>query len=342
MKRFSLNLLLALVVVGLLVACGGGQTGESPPTSPVETATPAETATPTPAADRGDVPAGEGAAELPPVEAQVLEETAGAQGVAFAVPFEARPDGFSFRNYGPDYPQGDFTVDEVRELFGDGVCSRIDEDTDSCIPLAETQQWIDDRNADMRAGHCIGFTVTSFRFAEGDLRPADFSPTADTPYEIEQRVPIMRAIALNGSLYWVKSVWSSEVAGAPRDIIDGLITAIVTGVIVMTLYSLPLKFFGLTGVLEKPPLVFLAVIPVAVVAITLGILGIVLGVRLLKLPAGNTSYYRVYAWLSIVAGAFFVTFFLSPLGMLVDTAANIVLAMLFLRPDPEDPEPEFV
>ena len=117
--------------------------------------------------------------------------------------------------------------------------------------------------------------------------------------------------------------------------IDGLITALVTRVIA-------LKFFGLTGALDKPPLVFLAVIPVAVVAITLGILGIVLGVRLLKLPAENTSYYRVYAWLSIVAGACFVTFFLAPLGMLIDTAANIVLAMLFLKPDAEDPQPEFV
>ena len=47
-------------------------------------------------------------------------------------------------------------------------------------------------------------------------------------------------------------------------------------------------------------------------------------------------------WLSIVAGACFVTFFLSPLGGLVDAAANIVLAMLFLKPDEEDPQPEFV
>ena len=68
----------------------------------------------------------------------------------------------------------------------------------------------------------------------------------------------------------------------------------------------------------------------------------VLGVRLLKLPAENTSYYRVYAWLSIAAGACFVTFFLSPLGALIDAAATIVLAMLFFKPDPEDPKPEFV
>jgi hypothetical protein len=124
--------------------------------------------------------------------------------------------------------------------------------------------------------------------------------------------------------------------------VDGLITAIVVGVIAMTLYALPLKFFGLTGALDEPPLVFLAVIPVAVVGIVLGILGIIVGVRLLKLPAENTSYYRVYAWLSIAAGICFVTFFLSPLGGLIDAAANIVLAMLFLKPDAEDPEPEFV
>lgn len=124
--------------------------------------------------------------------------------------------------------------------------------------------------------------------------------------------------------------------------IDGLITAIVIGVVIMTLYALPMKFFGLTGVLDEGPMVFLAIVPVAVIAITLGILGIVLGARLLKLPADNTSYYRVYAWLSIVAGACFVTFFLSPLGSLIDAAANIVLAMLFLKPDAEDPRPEFV
>lgn len=124
--------------------------------------------------------------------------------------------------------------------------------------------------------------------------------------------------------------------------IDGLITAIVVGVIMMTLYAMPMKFFGLIGVLDEGPMVLLAVVPVAVIGITLGILGIILGARLLKLPAENTSYYQVYAWLSIVAGACFVTFFLSPLGGLIDAAANIVLAMLFLKPDEEDPRPEFV
>jgi len=124
--------------------------------------------------------------------------------------------------------------------------------------------------------------------------------------------------------------------------VDGLITAVVIGVIAMTLYAMPIKVLGLTGALDKPPLVFLAVLPVAVIGIVLGILSIVIGVRLFKLTAENASYYRVYAWLSIAAGICFVTFFLSPLGGLIDAAANIVLAMLFLKPDAEDPQPEFV
>lgn len=124
--------------------------------------------------------------------------------------------------------------------------------------------------------------------------------------------------------------------------IDGLITAIVIGVIAMTLYALPIKLFGLTGALDDGPLVFLAILPLAVIGIVLGILGIIVGVRLLNLHVENTSYFRVYAWLSIAAGICFVTFILSPIGGLIDAAGNIVLAMLFLKPDGDEIAPEFV
>lgn len=197
----------------ILAACG--RAANSAPPTAVATP-PAEPTATSPAARGGEEPA----EPVPAVEAVPSEN---GRGIIYSVPFEVQPDGFAFRNYGPGYPEGDFTIDELRELFGDGVCSRVDAAGDTCIPTAEAQQWIVDRNADMRVGHCIGFTVTSYRFAEGDLQPAAFAADAATPYELEQDVPIMRAIALNGSLYWVKSVWSSEVAGTPRDIIDALI-----------------------------------------------------------------------------------------------------------------------
>lgn len=213
MKRFPSNLLLCLSTVFLLVACRGDETPES-------AATPTPTATVTPAVARGEEPSGVSTVRAPAIEITDVTEP---EGIIYSVPFEAQPDGFGFRNYGPGHPEGDFTITDLRELFGDGVCSRIDQDSEACIPSAEAQQWIDDRNADMRAGHCIGFTVTSYRFAQGDLQPATFTTSATDPYDIDQEASIMRTIALNGSLYWVKSVWSSEVAGTPREIIDALI-----------------------------------------------------------------------------------------------------------------------
>lgn len=214
MKRFPSNLLLCLSTVFLLMACRGDETPE-----PVATPTP--TATVTPSVARGEEPSGVSTVRAPAIEITDVTEP---EGIIYSVPFEAQPDGFGFRNYGPGHPEGDFTITDLRKLFGDGVCSRIDPDSGTCIPSAEAQQWIDDRNADMRAGHCIGFTVTSYRFAQGDLQPATFTTSATDPYDIDQEAPIMRTIALNGSLYWVKSVWSSEVAGTPREIIDALIS----------------------------------------------------------------------------------------------------------------------
>ncbi len=124
--------------------------------------------------------------------------------------------------------------------------------------------------------------------------------------------------------------------------IDGLVTAIVVGVIALTLYVLPVKVFGLSGAFDKAPLALLVVVPVAIIGVVLGILSIIVGFRLLRLPTDKTSYYKVYAWLSIAAGFCFVTFILGPLGGLIDAAGNLVLAMLFLKPEEEELAPEFV
>lgn len=219
MKRLQLILLLCLVAVFLFVACRREENEE--PTQPTPPA-PTPMATATPATARGEESSGE-AATPAATRAPATETTraTGGAGSGYTIPFQVQPDGFGFRNYGPGYPEGDFTIAELQALFGDGVCSRVD--GEQCIPTAEAQQWIADRNADMRVGHCIGFTVTSYQFAQGALQPAIFTASATDPYDIAQEAPIMRTIALNGSLYWVKSVWSSEVSGTPREIIDALI-----------------------------------------------------------------------------------------------------------------------
>jgi hypothetical protein len=47
-------------------------------------------------------------------------------------------------------------------------------------------------------------------------------------------------------------------------------------------------------------------------------------------------------WLAIAAAACFALFITAPLGMIIDAVANIVLAMIFLKPGAEPSRPEFV
>jgi hypothetical protein len=212
MKRSFLIFLLCAIALILFSACRGERPEASTPEPTVTTA-----------AVRGEESSEEEVISADTRAPIAQTDDAGETGVIYSIPFEVRPDGFSFRNYGAGFPEGAFTIADLRALFGDGVCSRIDSRDDTCIPTVEAQQWIEDRNADMRMGHCIGFTVASYRFAQGELAPAMFRPDADAPFDLERKIPIMRTIAANGSLYWVNSVWTSEVSGTPRDIIDALV-----------------------------------------------------------------------------------------------------------------------
>lgn len=223
---------LFLAAVLLVVSCGGeessgrapspaeAQAGATPHEAQADAPVQAESAK-TPSAARGGEGSGENGAPAASRTRTSILTAADTGDEGFEIPFRVRPDGFSFRNYGAGYPEGDFTILELREQFGDGVCSRIE--GDKCIPTARAQQWIADRNADMKSGHCIGFTVASYRFLEGALQPAAYAPDAAVTFDIDQQVEIMRDIAAAGSLYWVKSVWSSEVSGTPREVLEALI-----------------------------------------------------------------------------------------------------------------------
>jgi hypothetical protein len=209
MKQLRVMHLSCLVIVLLLVACRRAE-DQQPPTTPMPT--------PTAAAARGeeDSPAGETNPNRPAAtRTSAVDALAAATGTGtgFTILFEVEPDGFGFRNYGAGYPEGDFTVADLRALFGDGVCSRIE--GDQCIPTAEAQQWIADRNADMSVGHCIGFTVTSYRFLAGDYQPASFTADADAPFDLPQKAPIMRTIAANGSPTIFSSTTTTSPASRP-------------------------------------------------------------------------------------------------------------------------------
>src|SRR5262245_37085189 len=41
----------------------------------------------------------------------------------FDAGFRPQPDGFNFANYGSPFPEGNLTIKEAQELFGDLVCA---------------------------------------------------------------------------------------------------------------------------------------------------------------------------------------------------------------------------
>ncbi|RLT37792.1 MAG: hypothetical protein DWI57_13175, partial [Chloroflexi bacterium] len=134
--------------------------------------------------------------------------------------FVLNRDAFSFRNYGSSFPEGNLAIDQVREVFGDGVCASID--GDKCVPIPAAQFWIEQMNDAMRQGHCLGFTVLAYDLFTGDLSKENFQGEADATRALTQDTPLMRTIAQRWSLQTTPELLRAAVLGTPRDIIAKL------------------------------------------------------------------------------------------------------------------------
>jgi hypothetical protein len=119
--------------------------------------------------------------------------------------------------------------------------------------------------------------------------------------------------------------------------VDALILTIIIGVIVIFFIAFPARVLTVLGVLEGP-FVLIPIIAIAVVGISLGILGIIFAIRLMRLQSDLNGYLKPYAWITIAAGICFATFILSPVGMLLDAVGNVLLGMIFLKPEGETVE----
>ncbi len=140
---------------------------------------------------------------------------------SFDAGFRAAANGFSFQNYGSRFPEGNLTIGEVRELFGNVVCASIAGDT--CIPRPEALLWIDTMNGYMAHGHCAGFTALSSRFFQESLDPVAFRADAEQPFDLDQSVLVMRHIAKNWVYQVTTEVLNATVEGNPREAIEQLL-----------------------------------------------------------------------------------------------------------------------
>ena len=149
------------------------------------------------------------------------EEPVTINGGSYDTGYDTTRDAFSFRNYGSRFPQGNLTIAEVRELFGDVVCAAVE--GNKCLPMPQTQFWINQMNGAMNGGHCVGFTILSRRLFNKQLTPADFTPGATVVYDVSQDIAVMRAIAQNWVLQVTDEVMAATVSGTPREIVDALL-----------------------------------------------------------------------------------------------------------------------
>jgi hypothetical protein len=143
------------------------------------------------------------------------------QEISYDTGFRSNTNGLPFQNYGSRFPQGNLTVAEVQELFGDQICAQVNDG--DCIPKPVTQLWIEQMNNAMKGGHCVGFTILSNDFFTGDLQPGQFTNQAQLAFDVAQSPEIMRKIAQNWVLQTTPEVVAGTVVGTPRDIVDALI-----------------------------------------------------------------------------------------------------------------------
>jgi hypothetical protein len=120
---------------------------------------------------------------------------------------------------------------------------------------------------------------------------------------------------------------------------------IITGMIVLYIAwgvdaMMIFPFVGL------PPTGFLAILHNVIAALLFltlfGILGIILGVYLLKVREDTSGLFRIFAILYIVASSCMATVILSLVAILPGLAASVILAILFFRAAEAEPQVEFV
>lgn len=137
--------------------------------------------------------------------------------VVFDFGFDPTQNGFSFPNYGDDLGATNLTAYEMRRLFGDEVCARIDGDECTLTPPAE--QWMEQINGDMAGGHCEGFAVLSMLMYTNQISPSDFGGSTASDLDINDEY-LQREIAYWWATQATDPTVSQVIKGTPVEILD--------------------------------------------------------------------------------------------------------------------------
>ncbi len=125
--------------------------------------------------------------------------------------------------------------------------------------------------------------------------------------------------------------------------VDFLVLLIVIGSIVGTAFTVVVRHLYVFGILTQTPAVKIAVVTaLMVIAIPLSVVGIVFGVKLLKLEANFRGLLKPMVYIYIAGSICFATFVLILPGVLLFATFQIMMGLVFLRAGEDEVELEFV
>jgi len=124
--------------------------------------------------------------------------------------------------------------------------------------------------------------------------------------------------------------------------VDTIIVWMIVGILVLTAVMVTGKVVIWLGVAKLAVVFFIAAL--FLFGIPLAVLSIVFAVKLLRVPSEWRGMKKPYCVLVIIGSALYATGILSPIAMLLDAAAGLILGFVLLRPAEElaDEELEFV
>ncbi len=140
--------------------------------------------------------------------------------------FRPGRNGFTFANYGNSPGVPNLGPDEMRQLFGDGVCAGLL--AGRCVLSPPALAWMQQENEQMADGHCVGLSITALFFFFHLSTPLRFGAAAVPGLKVSANQLLAREIAYAYVFQALDSVRRAEVSGPPRKVLQTLITALRT------------------------------------------------------------------------------------------------------------------
>ena len=141
--------------------------------------------------------------------------------------FRPETDGFLFENYGNDVGPVNLRPIEVEQLFGEQVC--LNGTGSSCQLIPAAQRWMENQNARMDGGHCMGFSVAALRLFSKTLNAKPFGGGATAQFAIVNNQNLQAQIAEDWVYQDLDSVKSDVLHGTPTEILQSLADALDAG-----------------------------------------------------------------------------------------------------------------